>query len=399
MYNLYCRVYQFVFKWFAYLLPWRQPILLEGKDGMKQLADVVLEKNKKKALIVSDKTIVELKLMDSLLKQLSEHQIGYVIYSDVVPNPTINNIEDALKLYKNEQCNFIIAFGGGSPMDCAKGVAARIARPNRLIPSMKGQLKVRRKMPLFFAIPTTAGTGSEATLAAVITDDKTHEKYAINDVVLIPHYAVLDPQITLTLPPNITSTTGMDTLTHAIEAYIGNSNTKTTKKCSKEAVILVHQYLYTAYENGQNFEARKNMLKASYYAGVAFTRAYVGYVHAISHALGGFYGLAHGKTNAIVLPYVLRYYGDAVHLKLSELADLIELGSKEDDAGEKTQLFIEYIESLNKRMNIPSVIHEIRQEDIPTLAKRAINEANPLYPVPRILREEDLKTIIQSMMS
>src|SRR5690606_10617714 len=140
----------------------------------------------------------------------------------------------------------------GSPMDCAKGVGARLARPEKTIPQMKGQLKVRKAIPPLFAIPTTAGTGSEATLAAVISNSKTQEKYAINDTVLFPHYAVLDPLLTINLPPHITSTTGMDALTHAIEAYIGKSNTEETKKYAREAVTLIFENLYEAYSNGLN---------------------------------------------------------------------------------------------------------------------------------------------------
>lgn len=189
----------------------------------------------------------------------------------------------------------------------------------------------------------------------------------------------------------------MDTLTHAIEAYIGNSNTKQTKAYSQKAVVLVHNYLYRAYANGDDLEARSHMLKASYYAGVAFTRAYIGYVHAISHALSGVYGLAHGKTNAIILPYVLRYYGDAVHLKLSELADLIDLGSKDDSIAVKADLLIKYIEELNRRMNIPTTFTEIKDEDVPLLIKRTLKEANPLYPVPKILNEHDIRMIIESI--
>jgi len=260
---------------------------------------------------------------------------------------------------------------------------------------MRGLLKVRKKLPPFFAIPTTAGTGSEATIAAVISDTDTHEKYQVNDLVLIPHYAVLDPLLTVGLPKNITATTGMDALTHAVEAYIGNSNTRETKQLAKKAVRLIFDNIETAYSDGNNLPARENMLKASYYAGVAFTRAYVGYVHAIAHALGGFYGIPHGLANAVVLPYVLEYYGSSVHKRLAELADLVGVGLSTDTDGQKATKFINVIKNLNRAMNIPEKIAGVEGKDIPLMAERAWKEANPFYPVPRILSKRDLEELFR----
>jgi len=283
MYKLYCRTYQRTFKLAMKFLSFREPELLEGENSLDKLPSLIQSKGIHNVLIVTDSGITAIGLMDGLLDGLQSVGINYVVYDKTVPNPTIDNIEEALKLYREKKCEAIIAFGGGSPMDCAKGVGARLARPEKSISQMKGQLKVRKPIPPLFAIPTTAGTGSEATLAAVISNSKTHEKYAVNDTVLFPHYAVLDPMLTVKLPPHITSTTGMDALTHAVEAYIGKSNTEETKKCAKEAVTLIFENLYEAYSNGSNITARKNMQKASYLAGFAFTRAFVGYVHAIAH--------------------------------------------------------------------------------------------------------------------
>ena len=258
---------------------------------------------------------------------------------------------------------------------------------------MKGVLKVLKAIPPLYAIPTTSGTGSEATIAAVITNSKTHEKYAVNDTALIPHYAVLDPSLTLALPKHITSTTGMDALTHAVEAYIGRSNTNETKTMSKAAVKLIVDNIYEAYSNGVNIVARENMQKASYYAGIAFTRAYVGNVHAIAHTLGGFYSTPHGLANAVILPYVLKAYGTSVHQKLSELEDVISESSNQENIEIKANRFIERITVLNKKMNIPDKINGINDEDISLMVERAFHEANPLYPVPKIFTREDLKTV------
>lgn len=395
MYKLYCRTYQGVFKLVSYFLPWRKPQLLEGENSLNKLPILIKSKGIDNVLVVTDKGIASLGLMDGLLRELGAESIAYTVYDKTVPNPTIDNIEEALQIYKINNCKGIVAFGGGSSMDCAKGVGARVARPDKSIPQMKGVLKVNKKLPPLFAVPTTAGTGSETTIAAVVTNSKTHEKYAINDTSLIPQYAVLDPLLTVKLPPHITSTTGIDALTHAVEAYIGRSNTEDTKKESREAVKLIFENVYEAYSNGTNITARANMQKASFLAGLAFTRAYVGYVHAIAHTLGGFYSIPHGLANAVILPYVLEYYGESAYKPLSELADLARIGSETDTAEQKAVKFIDAIKKLNESMNIPKKITGIKDSDVPLMVKRALSEGNPLYPVPKIMSEKDMQNMYQ----
>ncbi|WP_242947631.1 iron-containing alcohol dehydrogenase [Desulfosporosinus lacus] len=360
---------------------------------MNKLPKLIKNKGIDSVLIVTDKMIVSLGLMDGLLKGLSNEGVDFIVYDRTVPNPTIDNIEEALQMYNTNNCKGIVAFGGGSPIDCAKGVGARAARPKKSIPQMKGLFKVLKKIPPLYAIPTTSGTGSETTIAAVITDNRTHEKYAINDTALIPQYAVLDPVLTVNLPPHITSTTGIDALTHAVEAYIGRSNTKATKQYSRNAVKLIFENIYEAYSNGQNLAARKNMQEASFFAGLAFTRAYVGYVHAIAHTLGGFYSVPHGLANAIILPYVLEYYGKSVHKPLSKLADLVGLSEPGDNSEQKSVNFINAIKKLNESMGIPNKVNGIIESDVPLMVKRALAESNPLYPVPKIMNEEDIMRI------
>lgn len=395
MYKLYCRIYQSVFKLVSYFLPWRKPQLLEGENSLNKLPSLIKTKNIDNVLVVTDKGIASLGLMDGLLKGLTEEGIAYIVFDKTVANPTIDNIEEALQIYKVNNCKGIVAFGGGSPMDCAKGVGARVARPDKSIPQMKGVLKVNKKLPPLFAVPTTAGTGSETTIAAVVTNSSTHEKYAINDTSLIPEYAVLDPLLTAALPPQITSTTGIDALTHAVEAYIGRSNTEDTKKESREAVKLIFENVYEAYSNGTNIAARANMQRASFLAGLAFTRAYVGYVHAIAHTLGGFYSVPHGLANAVILPYILEYYGQSAYKPLSELADLVGVCAPTDTDEQKAKKFIGGIKKLNESMNIPKKIKGIKDSDIPLMIKRALSEGNPLYPVPKIMSESDMINMYQ----
>ncbi|OLN29094.1 iron-containing alcohol dehydrogenase [Desulfosporosinus metallidurans] len=397
MYKLYCRIYQSVFKLVSHILPWRKPELIQGVNSLNKLPRLIKSKGINSVLIVTDRVIASLGLMDGLLKGLNDESVDFIVYDKTVQNPTIDNIEEALVMYKTNNCHGIVAFGGGSPMDCAKGVGARVARPKKSISQMKGVFKVMKKIPPLFAIPTTSGTGSETTIAAVITDSRTHEKYAINDTSLIPAYAVLDPVLTANLPPHITSTTGIDALTHAVEAYIGRSNTKETIKYSREVVTLIFENIFEAFSNGKNLAAREKMQKASFLAGLAFTRAYVGNVHAIAHTLGGFYSVPHGLANAIILPYVLEYYGKSAHKPLAELADLIGLGVPGDTSEQKAVTFIEAIKKLNKSMEIPNKVNGIVESDIPLMVKRALSEANPLYPVPKIMSKEDIMSIYYSI--
>lgn len=394
--KIYCRTFQFILKVGMNFIYFPSPKLISGEDSILKIKDVLKEHNKTKILIVTDNNLYSLGLLDKMIDSLNEEKIQYVLYKDVVPNPTIDNIEEGLKLYKDNSCQAIIAFGGGSPMDTAKGIGARVARPRKPIAKMKGLMKVGKKLPLVIAVPTTAGTGSETTVAAVISNPITHEKYPINDPKLVPSYAILDPNLIVGLPGKITSTTGMDALTHAVEAYIGNSNTKKTKRSAILAVKLIFANLEETYKNPQNKEARNNMLIASYHAGVAFTRAYVGYVHALAHTLGGFYGVPHGLANSILLPVVLEKFGSSAHKKLAELADLVNLTDPSLSNKDKAEAFIKEIRSMNERMGIPSTIKDtIKDEDIPLMVKRADSEGNPLYPVPKLMDKEEFVEIIK----
>ncbi len=388
-----CRVYQTVMKYAVYVMPWRTPELIEGEDALARLAQQLQTKQYNCVLVVTDEGLAKIGLHRRLTDALDAYSVPYALYDRTIANPTIANIEDALQVYREAKCEAIVAIGGGSAMDCAKTVGARVAKPKQPVEKMRGILKIHKKTPPFYAIPTTAGTGSETTLAAVITDQKTRHKYPINDFVLIPDYAVLDPTLTMDLPEMITATTGMDALTHAVEAYIGNSNTKQTKEKAKSAVQLVFSYLYRAYLDGHDMEAREYMQRAAYFAGIAFTRAYVGNVHAMAHALGGAYRVPHGLANAVILPYVLDRYGAKIYPQLSELAEAAGIAKETYSVEENAKLFIEEIRNMNRKMNIPDKIGKIREKDIPVLAVWASKEANPLYPVPVIFGRKDFRKL------
>jgi alcohol dehydrogenase class IV len=321
-----------------------------------------------------------------------------MVYDEVQPNPTIQNVESGLKLYLANNCQGIVAFGGGSPIDCAKLIGARATNPKRSVHAMKGMLKVRKKLPPLFAVPTTAGTGSETTGAAVITDPETHEKFAAADMKLVPAVAVLDPELMLGLPPHITAATGMDALTHAIEAYIGQHGTKFTNENAEKATRIIFEDLEAVYNDGSDLERRNNMALASFYAGSAFTRAFVGYVHAIAHNIGGLYGVPHGLANAIILPHVLRFCRKEAEQKLAGLARAGGIGKASDSDEELSYRFIEKVESMNRNMGIPTTIKELQEKDVALIAERALKEAHPDYPVPRIMNRQECETLVRKLL-
>ncbi|WP_343209813.1 iron-containing alcohol dehydrogenase [Anaerolentibacter hominis] len=389
-YRLGCRGFQTGMRAAAYLLPFRTPRLMQGAGSIRRLPGAIRKMGISRVLVITDPGISRQDFLRELLSNLERNEVAWSLYDKTVVNPTIDNIEQAADLYRRSKCQAILAVGGGSPIDCAKAAAARIAKPGQPVSRMKGVLKVHKKLPVLIAVPTTSGTGSEVTIAAVVTDAVSKEKYAITDTSLTPRYAVLDPVLTKDLPKFMTATTGMDALTHAVEAYIGRSNTGKTKKYAWRAVRIIFRDLERVYENGQNLLLRENMQKAAYFAGAAFTRAYVGYVHALAHALGGMYGTPHGLANAVILPYVLEYYGEAVYQPLSELADVAGIGMAEMTEAERADLFIAAIRRMNYNMGIPEHLSDIREADIGLLSLRAAREANPLYPVPKILSRKDL---------
>ena len=394
--KMYCRIYQAVFKIGMYLIPWGMPETLEGAGAVKQLPELIRKKGYNKVLVVTDKVLMDLGLPKGMLDAMDAAGIEYVVYDGVQPNPTDRNVNEGLKLFRESGCQAMVAFGGGSPMDCCKGIGAMAVKKGKTVEQLQGLFKVLHRIPTIFAVPTTAGTGSETTVAAVITNEKTHHKASMNDTSLMPKYAVLDPELTVGLPPKVTSTTGMDALCHAVECYTNNTyNSKLEKKLAEDAVKLIYDNLYTAYCDGSNLEARQNMQKAAFYAGRAFTRGCVGYVHAIGHTLGGLYGTPHGLAMSVILPHVMRQFGSAAHERLARLAEVCGMTGAND--AEKAEKFISWIEELKAKMNIPAGLDVIKDEDVPQIIAWAMKDANPLYPVPVVWDKADFEKCISTI--
>lgn len=387
----YCRIFQFAMRTAIPFLPYRKPEILKS---VSEIADILERKNCGRVLVVTTPTVSKHEITKKFISSLKDA----VVFDKTRPDPDAEAVETALEIYLKNSCNAIVAIGGGSALDLAKACGARVVRPEKSVKKLRGLLRVRKKLPLLFAVPTTAGSGSETTLAAVIRDSDTQAKYAINDFSLIPDYAVLDYAFTLGISARLTAQTGMDALTHAVEAFIGRSTTRETRRYALQAVKLINTNLKKCYDEPENESARKNMLYASHYAGIAFTKSYVGYVHAAAHALGGKYGISHGLANAVILPKVLSSYGKKASKKLAYLArecDIADVSDKDCYAAEK---FIGRIRELNEGMNIPDGFKEIRAEDIPLLAERAYSESNPLYPVPELWDKKRFEQIFKELM-
>ena len=391
-----CRAYQGIFRAALPFLPYREPEILHRCE---ELPDTLKQHKIKKILIVTDPGIVACGLMTKITSVLAKEKISYSVYDQTSANPTVRNVEEALALYQKEHCQALLAIGGGSAMDCAKALGARISCPKKTLGQLKGTLHVLHRIPLLIAVPTTAGTGSENTLAAVITDSEKKHKYVLNDFVLIPRYAILDAELTYSLPPHLTATTGMDALTHAVEAYIGRSTTKETREKALLAVKTIYQNIETAYHDGHNHAARDQMLNAAYLAGFAFSRSYVGYVHAVAHSLGGQYNIPHGLANAVLLPEVLESYGSCIHQKLHMLGCAAGVCTEQDSIKAGAGKFIASIRTLNKNMGIPDFLSGIQERDIETMSVHAAKEANPLYPVPKLMTRKELETFYRLMLT
>ena len=392
---LWCRTFQSVLKIGNYFMGYRMPKYLEGPGKIKELGAFLKEKGINDILVVTGSGMVRRGQVQPMLDGFDANGIRYTVQTYDTTDPTSDDVEKGYKTYREHGCKSIVALGGGSRIDCAKGIAAKAVHPKKTVAQLQGLRTGHWPIPPFVAIPTTAGAGSETTVAAVITDSKTHRKAAIMDPFLTPKSAVLDPELTVGLPPYTTATTGMDALAHAVEAYTNKTyNTKLENRLAREAVKLIHDNILVAFEDGKNLEARQNMQRGAFYAGRAFTRGCVGYVHAIGHTLGGLYGVALGLGMAVLLPHVMREFGASAHKRLAELADVCGITGRNE--AEKANAFIRWIEEANKKMGLPDKFDVVKDEDIDQMITWAKKEANPLYPVPVVWARKDFRRLIES---
>jgi alcohol dehydrogenase class IV len=380
------------------LLPIPQPALLVGPGAATRLGQAIGAFRHRKILLVTDRVVAAMGLPDGLVKALTAAGTRVVVFDAVTADAPIPVIEQGIARCEKEGCDAVIAFGGGSPMDAAKTIALAVANrkhPRQLVGYFKGR---RAPMPIY-AVPTTAGTGSEVTVAAVVSDPQTNRKLVIADTRLVPAMAALDPALMTGLPKPVTAATGMDALTHAVEAFVGQWAGAYTDRMALAAVGMIYAHLPTAYRSGKNLVAREQMALASTFAGLAFTRANVGYVHAIAHQFGGRYHTPHGLANAIVLPHVLRFLAPAITRRLALLAVAAGVGKEGEKPAVLARKFVDSVDALNRELGIPQHLDALRAEDIPALAKAACWEADTNYPVPRYMSPETCEKLIRQMLT
>lgn len=379
------------------LLPIPQPTLLVGPGASARLGQAIGAFGHRRILVVSDRLIAGLGLMRPCLDALAAAGTAVVVYDGIAPDAPIPLIETGIDLYRGKGCDAILAFGGGSVMDAAKTIglaAANGKHPRELV----GYFKGLHAPPPLYAVPTTAGTGSEVTVAAVISDPAHERKLVIADTRIVPQMAALDPLLMAGLPPAVTAATGMDALTHAVEAYLGDWATGFTDRMALAAVAMIFENLPRACEQGDDLAARERMALASTWAGMAFTRANVGNVHAIAHQLGGKYHTPHGLANAIMLPHVLRFSADATVGRLATLALRAGVGRAGDSRQALARRFLDGVDALGRTVGIPRTLEALREADIPALARAACHEADANYPVPRVMLQADCEALLRKVL-
>lgn len=372
-----------------------QPKMIKGEHALLDLVDVLREKHLTRYMIVTTPGFIKRGTLQSFFDALNQNDIQYSIFHDVKPDPDISDVEKLKEMYIKDGCQALIAIGGGSVIDCSKAALACVQMKKLDVTTVLHTGRVSKQLPLLIAVPTTAGTGSEVTAGAVITDPIQKRKYALSHLFLIPKYTVLDASLLTTLPAKMTAYTGMDALTHAIEAYINHFNNRKTNEYALEAIESIFQYLILSFEDRSNIQYRLELLEASYKAGVAITNNYIGYVHAIAHGIGGMYHLQHGMINAIILPIVLEEYGDTITKKLAHIADIVGIAGHTDK--QKAEYFIQKLKEINRKLGISTSIPEIQDSDIHYLATGAEKEGNPTYPTPVTWDVEHFEKVIRKI--
>ncbi|MDO5001747.1 MAG: iron-containing alcohol dehydrogenase [Eubacteriales bacterium] len=374
----------------------REAVPVTGRGCRREIPGVLKKLGVKKVLVVTGRHVGK-SIAPEIIENIRLSGLEAVHYSEVTANPTTTTVYEIKDMYMKEGCDGFLAVGGGSPIDAAKAAACLCARPRATLNDLAGLLKIMKNIPPFVAVPTTSGTGSETTMAAVVTDAETHHKYAIMDPHIIPDYAVMDPELVVGLPQKTTSATGMDALCHAVESYVSVMNKpEKSRRYAEEATVLIFRYLERAYNDGSDMEAREKLMEAAYKAGWSFGRTGVGNVHAIAHTLGGLYNTAHGLANAVILPIVLEDYGKTVYKPLARLAELAGIKTDGSDE-EKAKAFIAEIYAMNKRMDMPEGFAFIEEKDIPQMCAYACSEANPTYPVPVIYDKPHFEKLIREI--
>lgn len=374
----------------------QKPLVFSGTDAARKLADFMILGGQKRPLLVTDSFLLKNGMLDDLVAFLESEGCTVTIFDGIIPNPTFAVVEAGLKASRENHCDAVFAVGGGSAIDTAKVIAAA-STSKKSLAQLTGILKVDRPLLPFYVVPTTSGTGSEVTNAAVISDTETHKKTFFVDPKYIPSAAAFDTGLLKSLPAPMTAATGMDALTHAIEAYTSRNRFADTDRDAAMAIKLLFEFLPVAYENGADERAREMVALASFLAGYAFTKASLGYVHAISHQISAHYNTPHGLANAIILPRVLRFNKSACANRFANLEEMLGHDGAKLGTDALADRFIARVDTLAETVGIPVNLTEVQPKDFRAIAKDALAEARASYAVPRVMRQAHVTKILQSV--
>ncbi|MEQ8825224.1 MAG: iron-containing alcohol dehydrogenase [Filomicrobium sp.] len=378
--------------------PPQKPIVFSGPNTTQKLAEFMVANGQKRPLIVTDSFLLQHGMLDGLLSFLEEKGCQVTIFDGIIPNPTFAVVEAGLKASLENDCDSVFVVGGGSAIDSAKVIAAASTN-KRGVRKLEGILKLKQHPLPFYVVPTTSGTGSEVTTAAVISDTDTHKKTFFVDPKYIPIATALDPVLLKSLPAAMTAAVGMDALTHAIEAYTSRNSFSDTDRDAAMAIKLLFEYLPKAYEDGGDLKAREMVALASFLAGYAFTKASLGYVHAISHQISAHYNTPHGLANAVILPRVLRFNEKASANRFAALEQMLSEDTSGDDTAALATRFIARVDALAEQISIPVNLTDLNAEDFRSIGKAALAEARYSYAVPRRMSMQQVEKILQSVAS
>jgi alcohol dehydrogenase len=375
-----------------------------GSGAVKEIPARLASLGGTKPLLVTDKGMTQLGVTASIVQLMQGAGMQCAVYDETVPNPTDKNVSDGLAQYTANGCDCIVTLGGGSAHDCGKGIGI-VATNGGTIHQYEGVNKARVAMPPFLAVNTTAGTASEMTRFCIITDTARKVKMALVDWRVTPNIALDDPELMIGMPPSLTAATGLDALTHAVEAYVSTGATHMTDANAEKAIKLISKYLRRAVGNGRNLEAREAMCYAQYQAGMAFNNAGLGYVHAMAHQLGGYLNLPHGECNAILLPHVCEFNMLAAMDRFAEMAEFFGVQSSARTQREAAGNVIQAIRDLMQDVNIPASLtmlakkygKTVNPEDFEVMAESAMKDACAATN-PRGMRKEDIIAIYRKIL-
>lgn len=379
------------------LLPRNLPVVYAGSGSSLKLCRLTGSLGYTRVLLVTDRFLAGSGLLDGITGELAASGVEYSVFDGVEPDPAFEQVEAGESLLREANCQAVFAVGGGSVLDAAKMIAILHTNPAKL-KFFDGIQKAKKPGLTVFAMPTTAGTGSETTPVSVITDSETHRKIAVADGKLVPHYVALDPDLMKSMPPHITASTGMDALTHAVESWLSKASSPSSRELAGTATRLIVEHLPRAFADGDDMESREAMALAAFYAGIAFGRTSVGYAHAIAHQLGRVCGTPHGDANAMVLPEVLSAYGPCVHELLADLAETAGVGDSNAGSATRAKQFIGHIETLRSELGMSLKPRGLEAGAIPGIVKAARAEAGDLYPVQRYLSAAEIRTLVERLL-